>query len=57
MLSNLGNLLSNDTYGFMNSSSLPVKEQSSLDELVRKNQRSVTPVADVNPAAVQILSE
>lgn len=56
MMTKLGNRLLNDTDGFTNSSSLHEEEQSSLDELVRKNHRSVTPVPDVDPEAVQIFS-
>ncbi|WOG94819.1 hypothetical protein DCAR_0314116 [Daucus carota subsp. sativus] len=56
MLAERGNQPLNDTNGFVNSLSLHEEEQSSLDELVRKNHRSVTPVADVDPAAVQMIS-
>lgn len=56
MMVKLGNQLLNDTDGFTNSLSLHEEEQSSLDELVRKNHRSVTPVPDVDPADFQIIS-
>ncbi|KAK1372950.1 nuclear mitotic apparatus protein 1-like [Heracleum sosnowskyi] len=56
MLTELGNRMLNETDGFKNSLSLHEEEQSSLDELVRKNHRSATPVADEDPAAVQIIS-
>lgn len=56
MMVKLGNQLLNDTDGFTNSLSLHEEEQSSLDELVRKNHRSVTPVPDMDPADFQIIS-
>lgn len=56
MLTEPGNQMLNDTDGFKNSLSLHEEEQSSLDELVRKNHRSVTPVADEDPAAVRNIS-
>lgn len=45
-----------DTDGSVNSSFLDEEEQSNLDELVRKNHRSVSQVADVDPSSVQIIS-
>ncbi|KAL8092726.1 hypothetical protein AgCh_034839 [Apium graveolens] len=56
LMAKLGNQLLSDTDGSTNSSSLHEEEQLSLDELVRKNHRSVTPVADVDPTAFQIVS-
>lgn len=56
MIAKDGMRLLNDTDGLVDSSSVHEEEQSSLDKLVRKNNRSVTLVADVDAAAVQSIS-
>lgn len=45
-----------DTDGSVNSSFLDEEEQTNLDELVRKNHRLVSQVANVDPSHVQIVS-
>lgn len=56
MVDELFNNMLYDTDGSVISSYLDEEEQSNLDELVRKNHRSATQVADIDPSPVQIIS-
>lgn len=56
MVDEFSNKILYDMDGSVNSSFLDEEEQSNLDELVRKNHRSVSQVADVDPSPVQIIS-